>query len=363
MSSSAGSSLLIAVLVFAGELFAGEPAVTLSPWSCTQCDQQKKAKIEMLRHPCDDLARICKLKQWVAIESPHFRIFSSLTRALVRPSDSKFVAADLVRLKKLFPNLRCRRSGSRLTPHQRAHLYHIRLERLYAVFQEMTHAKQRWLGMEAPYEVFLFQGYAAHKRIANGFLNKLQDKAGVRALVNGKPGVLVFTTAAALFGDDRKLHDNVRHHVTHNLANGYGNYYRHTWAFLAAGLAHLYEGHETDKAQTVCHAGNISRLPSKARWSRGVRLLVKRKQDRRLGRWCEKIYPHELTEQEHMLAWSLVGWMIETDPVRFRRLLDKVEDLEHKPTAAQAIGEVYGISPDALHERWRAYVLKSRPKR
>ncbi len=34
-----------------------------------------------------------------------------------------------------------------------------------------------------------------------------------------------------------------------------------------------------------------------------------------MSQWCEKIQPGELTGVEQGLSWSLVEWMIQTDPV------------------------------------------------
>jgi hypothetical protein len=331
--------------------------VTWKPWYCTSCIEKEKGKpreIRMLRQTTAALVGYCKPKKgWTVIESPHFKIFSSLGKATVKASNSRFVNVDMKRLASIFPRLKGRGGSHALTPHQRAHLYHLRLERLYAHFRALTDNARPLLGMKARYEVFLFARYKSHRVIATGFLNKPRDKAGVRSYLKGSPGLLAMSTSAELFGNDRALHENVRHHVAHNLANGYGDYYRHTWAFLESGVAHWYDQWETNKAITVCHAGSICRVPPKSTWRKSVLRLLKRGKDRSLGGWCEKLYPHELTLNEHMIAWCLVDWMIRTDPVRFTRLLDRVQDLEHKPTAAQAIAEVYGASPDALHQRWR----------
>jgi len=313
----------------------------------------------MLRHTTAELVGSCKpRKGWTVIETPHFTIFSSLGKATVRNSDSRFVSADMKRLAEIFPRLKGHARSHALTPHQRAHLYHLRIERLYAHFRALTDNDRPLLGMRARYEVLLFARYKSHRVIATEFLNKPRDKAGVRSYLNGSPGLLALSTSADLFHHDRALHDNVRHNLAHNLANGYGNYYRHTWAFLESGVAHWYEQWETGKAITLCHAGSIRRVPPKSTWRRGVLRLLKHGKDRSLGVWCEKLYPHELSLDEHMIAWSLVDWMIRTDPVRFTRLLDRVQDLKRKPTAAQAIAEVYGVSPYALHQRWREWARK-----
>ena len=73
--------------------------------------------------------------------------------------------------------------------------------------------------------------------------------------------------------------------------------------------------------------------------------------------WCDKLHTQQLTGVQHVLAGSIVEWPAKTDPVRLARLMDVSGD-ERKLAAADAIENVHGITPDALHERWRAYVLK-----
>ncbi len=46
-------------------------------------------------------------------------------------------------------------------------------------------------------------------------------------------------------------------------------------------------------------------------------------------------------------------------PVRLAKLFDRSADSKKKMSAADAIDDVFGVSPYVLHERWRAYVLKT----
>jgi len=85
---------------------------------------------------------------------------------------------------------------------------------------------------------------------------------------------------------------------------------------------------------------------------------VRRGKDTPLGQWCEKIKPGELTGVEQGLSWSIVKWMIETDPIRFTKLIEKSNDFKNKPTGAACIEFAFGVPPSTLHARWREHVLK-----
>ncbi len=59
------------------------------------------------------------------------------------------------------------------------------------------------------------------------------------------------------------------------------------------------------------------------------------------------------------MAWAIFDWLATTDPVRLAKLFDRSADSKKKMSAADAIEDVFGVSPYVLHERWRAYVLKT----
>lgn len=360
----------IALLVFAAAAWAGPtrmaksprpPTTNLGAWQCTACSPAGKP-IEMLDRTVAELAERCGITgDWVAIETPRLRLFCSLRKATTSAADSEFAATDLEQLRSIFPRLNRRSRRMTLNTHQRAHLYQIRIERMYRHFVELTGNRRRWLGMTAPYEVFLFDEADPHRFVARDLLGNKNVEVGARAARLGPTNSFAFTTAGKLFHNrDRDLHNNVRHHVAHNLVNGYGNFYRNTWAFLEVGLAHYFERRERSDARTLCHGGTLARVIAKKSWPRRVRDLVRKRKDRFLSRWCEKLHPQELEPEEHMLAWSLVDWMVRTDPERLAALLDRVDDVENRPTAAEAIAEVYGIPPDALHRRWREDTAKRR---
>jgi hypothetical protein len=266
-------------------------------------------------------------------------------------------------LQSIFPKLKIGRDGATLTAHQRAHLYQIRVERLYSHYSALIDNKKPYLGMGARYELFLFDDYAEHHVIADQFIGRANDKAGVQDHRRDSPNFMIFTTAESQVTQndgkgDRFFSNHVIHNVTHILVDGTHNYYRETWAWLEEGLAHYYERLENPKTNTFCWTeGKKPDDLLKSDWHAVVHNQVRRGKDTSLSEWCEKLQPGELTAVEHGLCWSIVEWLIETEPVRLAKLMTRIDDTVKKPTAAQCIEFAFGVSPSVLHSRWRAWVL------
>ena len=324
-------------------------------------------EIRMMRMPVAEMAKAVGAgKKWVAIETPHFKLFSNLRSTKVKPKDSRFLVADLWRLKEIFPSIAPAAMVTVLTPLQRAHLYQIRIERIYAHFAALMGADKtttgkgkRNLGMGGKYQLFLFENYTEHHNLCDKFTGRVNDKAGLQHHMRDDPNFMMYTQAASqIQGGDVALANNVIHNVAHNLVDGYGNYYRETWAFLEEGLGHYYERRENPKHNTFCWAEGAKPADfQKEKWEGSILNIVRRKKDPPLSQWCEKLQPGELGGIEQGLCWSIVRWMIETDPIRFAKLVEKLQDYANKPGAAESIEFAFGVSVSTLHARWREYVL------
>jgi hypothetical protein len=316
----------------------------------------------------EELAKTVGLEEgsWIVIESPHFKLLSALRASKVKLKDGPFVRADLERLKTIFPKFAVGRDGALLDPHERAHLYQIRAERVYAHFAALTDCKTPWLGMQGPYELYLFDDYAEHHTLVDKFVGRANDKAGVPDHQKEKPAYMMFTTAESQIArnpgggkGDQIFHGHVVHNIAHNLADGHGSYIRETWGWLEEGIGHYYERREQDKGNTFCWSEG--RPPAeflKPDWESVIYGLVRRGRDDPLSQWCEKLQPGQLTGTQNGMSWSIVKWMIETEPIRFTKLMQKLDDYENKPTCEQSIEFAFGISTTVLHQRWREYVLK-----
>lgn len=337
------------------------------PYWCSRCLEEgiltgEKKPVTMMRMPVEKLVQSLEMSSWIVMETPHFKLLTDLPKSKVKWKDSTFVRADFERLKQIFPKITAGREGADVDPHERAHLYHIRIERLYSHFAALTDCKQAHLGMLAPYEVYLFDDYAQQHALCDRYLGKVNDKAGIQDHQREEPNYMLFTTCASQVGrndggGDKIFSNHVMHNVAHILADGYANYYRETWAWLEEGLAHYYERRENPRHNTFCWTeGKKPDDFLKENWDETLANLVRRGKDTNFGEWCEKLQPGELGGVEQGMCWSIVRWMVETEPVRFTKLLDRQNDYQAKATASQALEFAFGASPSVLHQRWREWL-------
>ena len=343
--------------------------ITYTPWFCTACIKakmisDKPRSVELMGMSAQKLLEKLKLKRgWIVIESPNFMVLSTLKGLRIRNTDARYAVADLARLRKIFPSYSSGPQGGYVDSHQRAHLYHIRLEREHAHFAALTGNKQKYLGMGSRFQVYLFEKEVHYRALVEGVLGHAPRKQNlcIREHVKGKNNYSVMTTSAAFFKKgDRLVNNIVAHQTGHMLANGHRNFYRDVWAFLEVGCAHYYERRESVQHNHFCLEGTDQPAEFvRGNWRKRIRHMVYRKKDPTLGRWCETIHPQQLSGDEHAVAWAIFDWLATTDPVRLAKLFDRSADSKKKMSAADAIEDVFGVSPYVLHDRWRAYVLKT----
>lgn len=342
--------------------------VTFGPWHCSRCAAEKRGEaeprdIELMGRPAQQLAQELGVgRDWIVIESPTFRIFSSLEAGKVRYSDTPFAAADLRRLKEILPGF-APSAQSFLSAHERAHLYQIRLERIVCHFRALAGNDLPFLGMGDRFEVYLLEDGGHYRTFTEKLLGRVfspRTPAQREHYPGDRNHFAVAVGAELLQGGDRQLNNTVIHHVAHTLAEGHRRYVADVWGWLDAGLAHYYERRESPDYNFFClDTTDPPREYARADWPRKIRYLVSRKKEPNFGIWCDKTLPQQLTVEQHVLAWSFVDWLVTTDPVRVARLLDLTADQKRKWSGTDAIREVFGTTPEALHERWREYVLES----
>ncbi len=343
--------------------------VVFTPWYCTQCVKEERCEardgpFSVMHMDLMDFAKHCDLdKKWLYIETKNFKIVSTLGKSKIKFKHNRYARGDIERLKTIFPKLKPGRDGILLNAHQRAHLYHIRAERVYGHFAALTDNKKPWLGMQGHYQLFLLDDFNEYHTFADDFVGRAQKLAGVQQHVKEKPNFNMFATSEQQVSRTKGKGDSTMqnwfvHNLTHLFIDGYNNYYRETWAWLEEGLAHYYEKMENPRHNTFCFAeGAPPKSFLKPDWRPIIYGLVRRGKDPGLARWCEKLQPGELSGTENGMTWSIVEWLVETEPVRFTKLLNELNDYKAKQNASQCIQKAFGVTPSVLHERWRKYVL------
>ncbi len=345
--------------------------IELAPYYCTQCVKEKlipeeQRTINLYRAPVANLVARLEIdeKEWMAVQTPHFVIFSTLQDTNVKYSDSVFARFDLERLKPLKMKVQFGPEGAKVDAHARLHLYQVRLERLYAHFSALTNNTKPNLGMPTPYEIYLFRDYTQHHAFVDTYFGRGQDKGGLQHHDREMPNFILFTTAESVISErfgkgDGSLANHVMHNGAHVLIDGYNNYYRETPAWLEEGLGHYYERRENIRINNFCCSeGKPPTEFIKPDWETTIFSIVRRDKDPPLVQWCEKKQPGEMTGIENGLSWGIVRWMVETEPIRFTKMLEPMDDLKLNLSSAQLVDQAFGVSVSVLYQRWRDYVLQ-----
>lgn len=333
---------------------------------------------------------------FVFLETAHFRIGSSL--APHEPSGSqerKLYQADLNELRRLGYR---GGKGPRAGHEQRALVYALRLERLYADVAErlgVTDAEfaaevagrgdPRYVG-EGPYFgmrqrllVLLCQEEADLERYCAAFVGRRVTHDGLRHFFRD-PGTQFFGAAARgqhiHFEDDRALHAAVVYSVTHVLVDAFKYHWHETPLWLQEGLAHWQRRRVAPDAElfTFLPRG----LPEKNRaldWAASMRLRVQHGNFTPLRDALLWLEDQTLDYGDHLAVWSRVDFLLREHPVGFGKLVRAVKGPEARgaplsPNPEQiarrqldALETVFGWTPDAFDEAWCAFVKAKYPRR
>lgn len=363
--------------------------VALKPYWCATCAKMglitgDPPPVEMMRKPVQTIVEQIGLEEPpIVIVTPHFKILSTLRGSMVKIADGYYCHADLLKLKSILPKVQIGREGAQLDAHERAHLYGVRVEREYAHFSALTGNTKPNLGMPLPYEIYLFAEYANHHAFVDRYIGGRNDKSAIEWHVRQEKGrpfganpadpevdllnFILLSVAESNVQSQQKgaksdgaLANHVFHNVAHLLVDGLDNYLRETPAWVEEGLGHYYERREAERWNNFCWAeGKMPTDFTKPDWETTIFALVRRDKDPPFTQWCEKLQPGELSGIENGLSWSYVKWMIETEPVRFAKMLHSMHDLSTNFTSAQEIDVGFACTPSVIQQRWREYVLKN----
>jgi len=361
--------------------------VELKPYWCATCLKNglitgEPPPIEMMRKPVATVVEQIGLEEPpLVLFTPHFKILSTLHGSSIKIVDGTYVHSDLEKLKSILPKVQIGREGATLDAHERLHLYGVRVEREYAHFSALTGNTKPYLGMPLPYELYLFAEYAQHHAFVDRYVGGRNDKCAIEWHVQQEKGrpfgakptdpevelknfillsVAESQVQQAQGKGDGVLSNHVFHNVAHLLVDGLDNYLRETPAWVEEGLGHYYERRESERWNNFCWAeGKPPTMFMKPDWESTVFTLVRRDRDPPFAQWCEKLQPGELSGIENGLSWSVVKWMVDTEPVRFAKMLGTMHDVTTNFTSAQELDAGFSASPSVIYQRWREYVLKN----
>jgi hypothetical protein len=391
--AAAAVALLVAALL-AAPARAQRPVPEVCPW-CENDPQRLDAAGLVSHGPFPFAGKTTKEVQehvsyarilW--LESRHHRIGSLLEEYTVPERDVKFVRAELTELKEFFPKIDVRLR--RIDPWLRLHLYALRSEKFYRTFLDLvgledddfpdgttpyllgTGAKYmgegRYLGEKEKFEIYLAETLAQYRDVVGGFFGLGTRKPQRWNLVQWDALWFGLWAQEPNLNSDMAVYCCLVHNLAHNYLDGFKHYSYDLPVWLTEGLGHW--------AQRQVHPAYVNydtiegSAPFKQNgegWPAEVRRILQRGRAANLADLGRRHSFAELDQDDHLVVWSKIDFLIATDRSRFGRFLDRLKgrlDEEGLALSAglvdeqrRALQEIYGWTLHGFEEAWKAYVL------
>jgi hypothetical protein len=379
---------------------AAEPALLQhkgKPETCPWCknDPELMAKAGIVSHGpipiglhgSAAIVEALPAAEWVFLETAHLRWASSLGATTIELEDKKRVASELARLHALLPSVPL--EPRKLDPFLRLHLFAMKGEEEYARFQKLLGVRDadfpearaagkpfmgdgKYLGEKDKYEIVLHAQRATHTLFT-------KDLAGVQvtgALRYHSPTAhKILVSVPAEDPDLRKdkwLYPHVVHNLSHVFFCGYKHFSYDPPPWLDEGIACALEK-EIEPASTTNEGeeGAMSDLKGPRDWSAAVRKLVAAGKARPLADLMHVKTLDALDLDARVTCWSMVRFLIDTQPEGFAKLLGTVKgQLDDKgypsgkdlpDLTRRSLREVWSWTTVAFDEAWKTWVAKQNP--
>ena len=325
-------------------------------------------------------------------ETRHFKICSSLKTYKSKADAKENAALDLEfaelakRIKGFKPP-----KNRKLDPWLRLHLYAMRLEKIYAELSLRTGFQDSdfppvgttnamgsgpYLGQPLKPTVLLAEKSSALGRFNRRFLNYDEERAHRGMLPGGS--MFVGVSAESLrengYEFDIALHCTLAATVVANLMDGLRDSHWATPLWLDMGLGHWFS-RRIDPRYTYYAAGTTRAMDDDLYiWEPRIRGLVENKFEYSWRDMLGTVAWEQFTPQAHMLIWSRVDWMLQQKDGKMRAFLEPLtvnlppgENVTQKPLqierALKAFQDGFGRTPEECESAWRAWVLKTYPRK
>jgi hypothetical protein len=339
-----------------------------------------------------DTAAADQLLNWldiVWIESAHFEIGMGLLPYKVRMDERDEIRAELSRLQEVLPDVQPKVKV--LDPFMRAHLYAQRAEDEWKAFLELVRldesvfpdGKTYWdmtgtyygegpyLGMKGKYELL----FVPTKESSIAFL---RENYGIKHEVTqrwhsparGTLSVTIHLQQGQL-RLDRALHGHMAFNLTHNFLDGFKHYSYDTPIGLHEGLAHWRERQVSPEHNTFDSSeGAVAVETRKDDWRAEVLKLSGSDELPSFSSLVRLRTFADLELPDHFGTWSVVDYLITTDPEAFARLLNGIKglwDMENRRADGsllperqrELIKELWGVTYFELDPRWREWIASA----
>lgn len=333
-----------------------------------------------------EMAKSLGGRPWVFLETAHLRWASNLGPESVTLKERARVDRDLERLRKAMPSIP--KKIAELDPYLRLHLHAMKGEDLYERFQRILRVTDadfpearrndgpfmgdgRYLGEKEKFEVVLHSDRRTHQMFT-------RDAMGVTATDavrwHFKTPHKLSMSLPAVDSDlrfDRFLLAHEAHCLSHAFLCAYKHFSYDPPVWLDEGLAHALEREVNPEMNTFDNEeGASARRTGETNWTEVARRLIANGKATPLAELVRKNTFGELTDEDHITAWSKVRFLLDAHGPELARLLGAVKgqlDERGYPSGKDLPGlqrtqirELWGWTFEGFDAAWAAWA-KAQP--
>ena len=331
------------------------------------------------------------------VETAHFKLGSGLPECRIGEDkrEKERLKAELARLDERLPDVKAK--PKKLDPWLRLHLYALRLEDLYAEFQQHFGVKDSdfpmapsdpskpkpasymgegpFLGMPSKFTVVIFDRKSHLGRYSSVFFNTTLTSSYRWHLP--ETGSLLFMTAAELlegdYANDSALGCDVTTGVVQNLANAFRYHAYDVPLFWSEGLAHWFSRRFDPRFHFFTGTDPTKiRTKDEWNWAPSVRNRVEHEVFPPTSAMLTWQDPNALEWADHLIAWSRIDYLMAREDGAAAKLMRLMK--EPLPPADQGAGsaaertarafhEATGQDPEQFDAAWSQWVLAEYPKK
>ncbi len=307
----------------------------------------------------------------VYIEDHLFRLFCDLGPGDIARPNKERTALELEALRQVFPKLSA--TTSRLTSHQRAHLYLIRAHRVLRDVLNLVDFKENdsyfwrygpYLGNRQKFEIYLFDRQKTLSRFITAYRGNYEDLFGFDYYIKKDEANVM--AACPPKARDHLLNATFTHRLAVNLLAGYRGRHQFlpAWLFLAFG--HLLERRESGRIATLVLGDQPARAGFDLRsFQDDVVRRVKANKYPPFASLCKKTMLQDVSVRLRPVIWSQLRYLLSLGRPEFARFIGRMKAVMSGKstirTQLKAFKDIYHLTPEEFEEGWRAWVLEGMP--
>ncbi|MCB9880275.1 MAG: hypothetical protein H6834_00670 [Planctomycetes bacterium] len=328
--------------------------------------------------PKHDVAAVrrCLTPQPVlALETPHFRILSTLAEQRIDRKDKnglKVLQGELKGLAARLDRVDPRRVRT-LDPWLRVHLFAHRLEALHARLVTMLgEGAEDHLPNKT--DVLLLERATHLDRYAAQYLGR-SSKISVRHVFEDRTPIIATACELGVLSSDRRLAGSIAFNVTHCLFDTYkGNLYELP-AWFREGLAHWFaqQADPSEVNRTANSTEDITMLQNED-WSTLVKKIVHNDAMKPLDQFFLETNFDALSFRDHIACWSRIDFMVREHEKALTKFVNDIKgQLDSrgysldgdtaKVRFREAFEQAFELDPAGFDEAWRSAITSKKTRK